>query len=96
MYNVDEYAADPRAAFIFRVQSGGDGIGPEVISHGFAYMPKPEGRVRRGALSALPARQRLVWVPRVRGLVLTANRRARWPAVERTADFGNLSQATVV
>lgn len=43
VYRVDEYAADPRGGVYFRVYSGSDGIGPDVMSYGFCYNPNPEG-----------------------------------------------------
>jgi len=43
VYRVDEYAADPRGGVYFRVHSGGDGIGPDVMSYGFCYNPNPKG-----------------------------------------------------
>jgi hypothetical protein len=43
IYKVDEYAADPRGGVYFRVHSGGDGIGPDRMSYGFAYKPNQKG-----------------------------------------------------
>jgi hypothetical protein len=43
VYRVDEYAADPRGGVYFRVHSGGDGIGPDLLSYGFAYRPNQSG-----------------------------------------------------
>jgi hypothetical protein len=43
IYMVDEYAADPRGGVYFRVHSGGDGLGPDRMSYGFAYKPNPRG-----------------------------------------------------
>jgi hypothetical protein len=43
VYRVDEYAADPRGGVYFRVHSGGDGIGPDLMSYGFAYRPNKSG-----------------------------------------------------
>ena len=43
VYMVDEYAADPRGGTYFRVYRGGDGIGPDVMSYGFAYKPNQQG-----------------------------------------------------
>ena len=43
VYKVDEYAADPRGGVYFRVYSGGDGIGPDQMSYGFAYRPNQKG-----------------------------------------------------
>lgn len=43
IYLVDEYAADPRGGAYFRVHAGGDGIGPDVMSYGFAYKPNQSG-----------------------------------------------------
>ena len=42
-YGVDEYAADPRGGVYFRVYTGGDGIGPDQMSYGFAHKPNSEG-----------------------------------------------------
>jgi len=42
-YRVDEYAADPRGGVYFRVYSGPDGLGPDRMSHGFAYRPNTQG-----------------------------------------------------
>ncbi len=43
VYKVDEYAADPRGGVYFRVHRGRDGIGPDVMSYGFAYKPNRQG-----------------------------------------------------
>ncbi len=43
VYHVDQYAADPRGGVYFRVFSGADGIGPDVMSHGFAHKPNTKG-----------------------------------------------------
>jgi hypothetical protein len=43
IYQVDEYAADPRGGVYFRVYKGRDGIGPDVMSYGFAYKPNRQG-----------------------------------------------------
>lgn len=43
VYQVDEYAADPRGGVYFRVYTGGDGIGPDQTSYGFAYRPNTKG-----------------------------------------------------
>jgi hypothetical protein len=43
VYYVDEYAADPRGGVYFRVHTGPDGIGPDQMSYGFAYMPNSSG-----------------------------------------------------
>lgn len=43
IYKVDEYAADPRGGVYFRVYTGGDGIGPDRMSYGFAYRPNQKG-----------------------------------------------------
>lgn len=43
IYNVDQYAADPRGGVYFRVHRGRDGLGPDVMSYGFAYQPNPKG-----------------------------------------------------
>ncbi len=42
IYNVDEYAADPRGGVYFRVHIGRDGIGPDRMSYGFTYKPNQE------------------------------------------------------
>jgi hypothetical protein len=43
IYYVDEYAADPRGGVYFRTGTTGDGIGPDVLSYGFAYRPNRQG-----------------------------------------------------
>ena len=43
IYFVDRYAADPRGGVYFRVRTGPDGLGPDVMSWGFAYRPNPHG-----------------------------------------------------
>ena len=43
VYQVDEYAADPRGGVYFRVYSGGDGFGPDRMSYGFAHKPNQKG-----------------------------------------------------
>lgn len=43
IYQVDEYAADPRGGVYFRTGWTGDGIGPDRLSFGFAYRPNTEG-----------------------------------------------------
>lgn len=43
VYEVDEYAADPRGGVYFRVYSGSDGIGPDQMSYGFVYEPNQNG-----------------------------------------------------
>lgn len=43
IYQVDEYAADPRGGFYFRVYRGRDGIGPDTMSYGFVYQPNGSG-----------------------------------------------------
>jgi hypothetical protein len=43
IYEVDEYAADPRGGVYFRVYKGRDGIGPDVMSYGFAHKPNRQG-----------------------------------------------------
>ena len=43
VYTVDEYAADPRGGVYFRTHRGQDGIGPDVMSYGFAYKPNRLG-----------------------------------------------------
>ena len=42
-YWVDRYAADPRGGVFFRTYKGMDGLGPDAMSHGFAYRPNGEG-----------------------------------------------------
>ena len=43
VYKVDEWATDPRGGVYFRVHSGADGIGPDVMSYGFALKPNSKG-----------------------------------------------------
>jgi hypothetical protein len=43
VYTVDEFATDPRGGAYFRVHSGYDGLGPDVMSYGFAYQPNKLG-----------------------------------------------------
>ena len=43
MWRVDEYAADSRGGVYFRVGTGQDGLGPNTMSHGFAFKPNFEG-----------------------------------------------------
>jgi hypothetical protein len=43
LYVVDEYAADARGGTYFRVYSGADGIGPDLMSYGFCYRPNATG-----------------------------------------------------
>jgi hypothetical protein len=43
LYRVDRFAADPRGGIYFRVATGRDGLGPDVMSYGFAYRPNPQG-----------------------------------------------------
>ena len=43
IFQVDEYAADPRGGVYVRVHSGGDGLGPDIMSYGFAYQPNSKG-----------------------------------------------------
>ena len=43
IYLVDEYSTDPRGGIYFRVYSGADGIGPDVMSYGFCYNPNSNG-----------------------------------------------------
>ncbi|MEX0937659.1 MAG: hypothetical protein WDZ59_07340 [Pirellulales bacterium] len=43
IYQVDEVTIDPRGGVFFRTYSGADGIGPDVMSHGFCYRPNPDG-----------------------------------------------------
>lgn len=42
-YFVDECLTDERGGAYFRVYSGADGIGPDVMSYGFCYKPNNEG-----------------------------------------------------
>ena len=42
-FMVEDYAADPRGGVYFRVNQGGDGIGPDVMSYGFTYQPNRSG-----------------------------------------------------
>jgi hypothetical protein len=41
-YYVDRYGADPSGGVYFRTHSGADGIGPDIMSYGFAFRPNPE------------------------------------------------------
>ncbi len=43
LYRVDSRSVDPRGGTYFRTHSGGHGIGPDVMSHGFAYRPNNHG-----------------------------------------------------
>jgi hypothetical protein len=43
IYDVDEYASDPRGGVYFRTYQGGDGIGPDVMSYVFAHKPNRQG-----------------------------------------------------
>ena len=43
IYHVDRYAADPRGGVYFRTGTTPDGIGPDTVSHGFAYRPNDVG-----------------------------------------------------
>ena len=43
LYNVEEYAADPRGGVYFHVYSGADGLGPNRTAYGFAFQPNLEG-----------------------------------------------------
>ena len=42
-YYVDECRVDERGGTYFRVYSGADGIGPDVMSYGFCYRPNADG-----------------------------------------------------
>jgi hypothetical protein len=42
-YYIDECRVDERGGTYFRVYSGGDGLGPDVMSYGFCYRPNDEG-----------------------------------------------------
>jgi hypothetical protein len=42
-YLVDQHAKDSRGGIYYRVHWGGVGIGPEVMSYGFAYLPNAVG-----------------------------------------------------
>ncbi len=43
VYQVDEFAADPRGGVFFRVYSGSDGLGPDIMSYGFVKHPNQSG-----------------------------------------------------
>ena len=43
VYQVDEYAADPRGGVYFQVHAGADGIGPDQMSYGFVHEPNQKG-----------------------------------------------------
>jgi hypothetical protein len=43
LYDVDQIVADPRGGVYFRTHSGPDGLGPDTVSYGFAYLPNPKG-----------------------------------------------------
>ena len=43
LYHVDEYAKDSRGGVFFRVGTGPDGLGPDLMSYGFVYQPNREG-----------------------------------------------------
>lgn len=43
LYEVDEYAVDPRGGVYFRVHAGQDGLGPDTMSYGFVKNPNREG-----------------------------------------------------
>jgi hypothetical protein len=57
IYQVDAYAADPRGGVYFRTGTAQDGMGPDLMSYGFAYRPNPTGtpfgraRYRMGRLT---------------------------------------------
>ena len=42
-YYIDECRVDERGGTYFRVYSGQDGIGPDVMSYGFCYRPNADG-----------------------------------------------------
>ena len=42
-YQIDECLIDDRGGTYFRVYSGADGIGPDVMSYGFCYNPNRDG-----------------------------------------------------
>jgi hypothetical protein len=42
-YWVDRYAADERGGVYFRTHTGPDGIGPDLMSYGFAFCPNQQG-----------------------------------------------------
>jgi hypothetical protein len=42
-YWIDDYAGDERGGVFFRVRTGPDGIGPDIMSYGFARRPNREG-----------------------------------------------------
>ena len=43
IYEVAEYAADPRGGVYFVTLQAGDGLGPDTMSYGFAYRPNDAG-----------------------------------------------------
>jgi len=43
IWYVDQYAVDPRGGTYFRIASGQEGFGPDVISYGFAFKPNLKG-----------------------------------------------------
>ena len=43
IYEVGEYAADPRGGVYFRVYDGRYNFGPDRMSYGFAYKPNDKG-----------------------------------------------------
>lgn len=43
IWRVDRYRADPRGGLYLRTGSGPDGLGPDLMSYGFAYKPNTEG-----------------------------------------------------
>ncbi len=49
LYWVDDYAGDARGTVFFRVYSGSDGIGPDVMSYGFARQPSQQSTPFGGA-----------------------------------------------
>ncbi len=42
-FPVESFASDPRGGVYFRVYSGMDGFGPDVMSYGIVYKPNPSG-----------------------------------------------------
>jgi len=46
---VDDYAGDARGTVFFRVHSGSNGIGPDVMSYGFVRHPSQQGTPFGGA-----------------------------------------------
>jgi hypothetical protein len=61
-FYVDEYAVDRRGGTYFRVHSGPDGIGPDLMSYGFCQSKFRRNTIWRRALPNVRVRRRLVLV----------------------------------